>query len=278
MEFRNRGIICMLLLIILWILIYRSRIIDDIEGFDSNNDTINGLKFKSIVINLDKDQIRYTKFLKYYQESDIYTHKINRYSAIVGKNENAEELLTDDAQNEFKHVLQNGYITHHHQLTYGGIGCFMSHYNLAKQLLTESSDTDIYLIFEDDTSIPKNMLMYIQEHMKSVPNDWDIVLFYTIHAVGHSQNEMFNKIKSFWGMNSYIINKKGAKKLVDEVDAHKIDGQIDSYLSRMVQQNKINIYTTKKHIVSPHSTDTNIQIALKPLRNVNPFNFKGYII
>ena len=58
MEFRNRGIICMLLLIILWILIYRSRIIDDIEGFDSNNDTINGLKFKSIVINLDKDQIQ----------------------------------------------------------------------------------------------------------------------------------------------------------------------------------------------------------------------------
>jgi len=276
-EIRNRGIICVLLFIILWILIYRSHIIEGMVQ-PINGTTINGMKFKTFVINLDKDKIRYKKFLQYYQSSDISSIPLIRYPAIIGKNENAEQLLTDDAFDEFQHFLQNGYRTHHHQLTYGGIGCFLSHYNLAKQLLSEPSDVEMYLIFEDDTSIPQNILTYIQEYIKSVPNDWDIVLFYTIRAIGHSENEMINKIKSFWGMNSYIINKKGAKKFVDDVDANKMDGQIDSYLSRMIQQNKMNIYATKKHIVSSNSTDSNIQVILKPLKNVNPFNFKGYII
>ena len=91
-------------------------------------------------------------------------------------------------------------------------------------------------------------------------------------------NKKINKLKSFWGTNCYIINKKGAQKFVEESDANKIDGQIDSYLSRMIQQNKMNIYATKKHLVKSNALDTNIQVILKPLKDVNPYNFKGYII
>lgn len=77
-------------------------------------------------------------------------------------------------------------------------------------------------------------------------------------------------------MNCYILNKNGAKKFVDEVDKTKIDGQVDCYLSRMIQQQKMNIYSTKTHFVSSNSIDTNIQTLLKPQQNIDPYDYKGY--
>ena len=82
-------------------------------------------------------------------------------------------------------------------------------------------------------------------------------------------------------MQAYIINKKGAKKIVDEVQREKIDGQIDAYLSRMIQQNKINIYITNTKLIekSPNSNITDIQYKLqRSLSKVNPYNYKGYIV
>ena len=65
---------------------------------------------------------------------------------------------------------------------------------------------------------------------------------------------------------------------MEETNANKIDGQIDSYLSRMIQQKKMNVYATKKHLVKSNAVDTNIQVILKPLKGVNPYDFKGYIV
>ena len=177
-----------------------------------------------------------------------------------------------------KQVLNNGYRTYHYQLTYGGIGCFLSHYNLAKQLLNEKGNVDIYIVFEDDTAIPRNLLFHIEKYISELPTDWDYLMFYTIRANGKSITNKLNKLKSFWGLNGYIINKKGARKLVEETNTNKIDGQIDSYLSRMIQQNKMNIYATKKHLVKSNAEDTNIQVILKPIKGVNPYDFKRYIL
>ena len=295
-NIRNRVVICILLVIILWILIGRSHLIYNIDGMtdqtsnyslkrseseverpNSDDASRRGLNFRAFVINMDKDTVRYEKLLKYYQHSDLSNMPLTRYPAVVGKNEVPEKWLTDDALTELRHIIKYGFRTHHHQLTYGGIGCFLSHYNLAKHLLSNNS-VDMYLILEDDTALPRNLYAYIQEYMKDVPDDWDCVLFYTIRAVGHSENDNINKIKSFWGMNGYLINRKGAQKFVDEVDTNRIDGQVDSYISRMIQQDKLNVYATKKHLVTSNSSDTNIQAILKPLAGVNPFNYRGYII
>ena len=274
---RNRWIICVLLLIIIGILLWRSRIFHRIEAME-NPPMVGNVKFRTFVINMDKDRDRYEKISNYYQNSDLSDIPLERYSAVVGKKVNPEQWLTEDAVKDLNHIINNGYRTHHHQLTYGGIGCFLSHYNLAKRLLTEKENIDAYIVFEDDTAIPKNLLTHIEKNMSEVPDDWDYLMFYTIRARGDSVNKKINKLKSFWGLNGYIINKKGAQKFVEEADATKIDGQIDSYLSRMIQQNKMNIYATKKHLVKSNALDTNIQVILKPLKDVNPYNFKGYIV
>ena len=274
---RNKGIICFLLLIILGILLWRSRIFHRIEALE-NPPMIGNMKYKTFVINMDKDVERYNKITSYYHNSDLSNLPLERFSAIVGKNVEASKWLTSDAINDLKQVLNNGYRTYHYQLTYGGIGCFLSHYNLAKQLLNEKENVDIYIVFEDDTAIPRNLLSHIEKNISELPTDWDYLMFYTIRANGKPITNKLNKLKSFWGTNCYIINKKGARKLVEETTANKIDGQIDSYLSRMIQQNKMNIYATKKHLVKSNAEDTNIQVILKPIKGVNPYDFKGYIV
>ena len=274
---RNRVLICILLLIIFSILIWRSRIFHRIEALE-NPPMVGNLKYRTYVINMDKDVERYNKIASYYHNSDLSELPLERYSAVVGKNVEPSDWLTDDAINDFKQVLNNGYRTHHYQLTYGGIGCFLSHYNLAKQLLGEKKNVDAYIVFEDDTAIPRNLLSHIEKNISELPEDWDYLMFYTIRANGEPSTNKLNKLKSFWGLNGYIINKKGARKLVEEINTNKIDGQIDSYLSRMIQQKKMNVYATKKHLVKSNAQDTNIQVILKPLKGVNPYDFKGYIV
>ena len=274
---RNRVLICILLLIIFSILLWRSRIFHRIEALE-NPPMVGNLKYRTFVINMDKDVERYNKIASYYHNSDLSELPLERYSAVVGKNVEPSDWLTDDAISDFNQVLNNGHRTHHYQLTYGGIGCFLSHYNLAKQLLSEKKNVDAYIVFEDDTAIPRNLLSHIEKNISELPEDWDYLLFYTIRANGEPITNKLNKLKSFWGLNGYIINKKGARKLVEETNANKIDGQIDSYLSRMIQQNKMNVYATKRLLVKSNAQDTNIQVILKPLKGVNPYDFKGYIV
>ena len=160
------------------------------------------------------------------------------------------------------------------------MGCFLSHYTLAKQLLNDSN-AKYYLIFEDDITFYKNTLKPINYYLSNAPEDWDIIHFTNLRKVNYSIQEQFHKPKGFWGMQAYIINKKGAKKLVDEVQREKIDGQIDAYLSRMVQQNKINIYITDRRLIyhNAHSNKSDIQYRLKRhSSNVNPYNYKGYLV
>lgn len=267
---KNRVIIAILVTIIFSILFWRSNILNQTqEGFNDQ------LKLRLFVINMEKDKQRFQKLTKYYNNSDLTSLPINRYEAIVGKQVPPENWLSNDALTELQLIEKKGFRTHHHSITRGGLGCFLSHYNLAKQLIQDKS-VDAYLIFEDDTAMLPTTYNKIIKSLQDSPKDWDILLFYTIRAVGHSENNTFNKLKSFWGMNCYILNKNGAKKFVDEVDKTKIDGQVDCYLSRMIQQQKMNIYSTKTHFVSSNSIDTNIQTLLKPQQNIDPYDYKGY--
>ncbi len=271
---RNRFLIALLLTIIFSILLWKTSIINlflQKEGFLYSDSP------KIFIINMDKDKDRYKKIIKHYQNSDLSNERIYRYSAVVGKKVAPEKWLTPDALNILRLIEKNGYRTHHHNITRGGIGCFLSHYNLAKQLANDQRH-NMYLVFEDDTAILPNTYQQIKQSLKQAPDNWDLLMFYTIRAVGHSENKTFHKLKSFWGTNCYLINKQGAKKFVEEVDKNKIDGQVDCYLSKMIQQDKINIYSTKTHFVSSNSTDTNIQTILKPIKGVDPYDYNGYKI
>ena len=142
---KNRVIIALLLSIIFGIIFYYSILVKYIHENMENN-----FQPKLFIINMDKDKDRFRKIMKFYNNSDVSTLPLNRYSAIVGKNVPIDKWLTSDSINELRLIEKNGYRTHHHSLTRGGIGCFLSHYYLAKTLLSEK-DVSMYLIFEDDS-------------------------------------------------------------------------------------------------------------------------------
>lgn len=255
---------------------------------------------RTFCINLDKDSHRYEKLQRSYYASDLKHIQLERYSAILGATVNIEQWLSPSAINEFYAVKKNGYRTHHYQLTTGAVGCFLSHYYLAKQLLDDSS-TDTYLILEDDVQLLPSAYTIMTRELEHAPADWDLIAFYYHRVIGepagaHSSGSMtdkdlhpspkgadlnlhrFKRVDGFWGMGTYLLNKKGAKKIVDEVEQNKIDGQIDAYLSRMSQQNKIMLYASNIHISKNVGRDTNIQIEINPISGMNPFEYKGFLV
>ena len=232
---------------------------------------------RTFCINLDKDSHRYDNLQLSYYASDMKRVQLERYPAILGSTINIEQWLSPSAMNEFYAVKKNGYRTHHYQLTTGAVGCFLSHYYLAKQLLDDSS-TDTYLILEDDVQLLPSAYTIMMRELEHAPADWDLIAFYYHRVIGEPAGTHFKRVDGFWGMGTYLLNKKGARKIVDEVEQNKIDGQIDAYLSRMSQQNKIRLYASNIHISKNVGRDTNIQIEINPISGMNPFEYKGFLV
>ena len=245
------------------------------EGFETNISRIT-----AYIINMDKNKERWDRVITNYNNSDMTEVKLQRYSAVVGKDVNVNDWLTPYGVVELEQVERNKYRLYHYQLTKGGVGCFLSHYNLMKQLIDDSNN-DYYFICEDDIVFSKDCYHTVKKSIINVPPDWDMVSYGYIRTVKDTKindNTEFIKLNAFWGLQGYLISKKGAKKLVDEVDANKIDGQIDAYLSRMIQQGRINIYAYKIPIIRTFDSISDIQnqIILQP--NINPYLFHGFYV
>jgi len=236
---------------------------------------------KGFIINLDKNPERLKHTLNECEKSGLSNHiTVERFPAINGKNTNLEDWLTPDAINEIYNVEKMKYRTHHYQLTRGGVGCFLSHYQLANNLIDDPI-YDYYLILEDDITIEPHIYAYITQAMKEAPANWDVLLFSWLRlrpSKNSVENPFFKRVDSFWGMQCYVINTKGATRFVEEVESFKIDGQIDSYLSRMSQQNKLDIYAFKTKLAYSDSLTTDIQIPIISNKNIDPFDYRGYIM
>lgn len=231
---------------------------------------------KAFVINMDKNLYKWTLLKETYPFTDLQKIPMERYSAVVGKEVDIHQWLNENGKRELIEVEENGYRTRHYQLTRGAIGCFLSHYQLAKKLLNDP-DHEIYLILEDDAGIRKETLREIQEVLDIAPPDWDILLL-GYHRVNGLPLNSFTKVTGFWGTFGYLINKKGAALFVAEVEATKIDAQIDAYLSWMSQIGKMNIYATKKDVIYDNNitNHSDIQLRLVPKNGIDPYMYKGF--
>lgn len=230
---------------------------------------------KAFVINMDKNQDRWDRIMDVYPSTDLQTIPLERFSAVVGTEVNIDQWLNDNGKRDLIEVEEKGYRTSHYQLTRGAIGCFLSHYQLAKKLLRDPAH-DMYLILEDDAGIRKETLQDIQQTLDIAPKDWDILLL-GYHRVNGIPLNSFTKVSGFWGSFGYLLHKKGAAIFVAEVETTKLDAQIDAYLSWMSQNGKINIYATQKEIIYNNTTNqTDVQIRLVQKNGVDPFLYKGF--
>ncbi len=107
-------------------------------------------------------------------------------------------------------------------LTNGEIGCSLSHIGIYKKMLANNVQQAI--ILEDDAVITTGFLKLIKQ-IQHFPNDWGLIL------LGYNTAEydfkikqiklhnllnyyLFQSISQFSGTHGYLINQKGAKKLL----------------------------------------------------------------
>lgn len=127
------------------------------------------------------------------------------------------------------------------KMTDSEIGVSISHYKLWLKLIN-SQDCNSMLILEDDAcKTIINFEFLLNKIYENVPQDWDIILLgFWLHRGSKKDkkiNDFIYKVHDFVLLHSYLISRKGAKKLLNLLP---INMPIDSFISN--NSDKLNIY------------------------------------
>ena len=210
---------------------------------------------KYIYINLEDEKEKNDYFLNQINKSRL-SSLIERFSAINGRNIDLrlidESIITDSGRNDIKDKYQKRYGV---SLTYGSLGCALSHYLIYQDLQKENRP---WLIFEDDIVIDSDFdekLSHIIGDIILSNIDYDIVYLGlydlpTLQKHDVVSNLIYKPKGLSCGTYAMIVSPKGAKNILRNV--FPINCQIDSALS--VAKNKLKVYASKESIVGHLTT------------------------
>ena len=150
------------------------------------------------------------------------------------------EALSDQAI--FNHVsittyksLSEGRSLDYQLSTKGGIGCYLTHTNIWKDMLEKGYEK--VLIFEDDFQIA-SQYDEIMTYLSHLPKNFDIAFLYYSLFPGSGEFERYNdywattSAMRVYGAASYIITQGAAKKLLEK--AFPIDLQLDAFINHYI--------------------------------------------
>jgi glycosyl transferase family 25 len=210
------------------------------------------------VINLEENTDRKKTFFEEWNNIDP---RIAVVKAVDTRNhlwENYKEHISEKAIEELKKTIKNKKRIRHEDLTEGAVGCYLSHLKCWKRFLKESTSKDYCLIFEDDSSIPKNLIKTTDNIVKRINVEWGVIL---LGWRANSQYKHFNKdlliAGDFWFLHSYLLSNFGARKLLELHD--KIEIQVDHFVSK--HKEKVKVFGTIDNLTTQKNTCgyTNIQ-------------------
>lgn len=167
----------------------------------------------------------------------------NIFDATLKKNINYNELLS------------NNFITpeFYSQENLGRIACHLSQIKLIKEFFKSAKDDDTLFIFEDDIQQEKikNYKNMIEDSMKNIPSNWDIVFF---GRCFDDCNKMKQISKHLYKVNNpkcrhaYGLSKKGAKKILQYTVPMTDNG--DLMYAKNIKNGNINAYAIHPSIFS----------------------------
>ena len=196
---------------------------------------------KKILINLpdtDEGKLRW----EIIQNHPFYKKNLSRF---IGVNGNKTDL---------KKYFKNNYVTKYWNIglwkgenndriipmSNGEIGCILSHVLLWQYLVNNKNINKVMVLEDDAISVSTDIYDRINDIWRNVPDDWDIILigFWLFKGLPPTKvNKYIYKVKDFFLTHSYIINKKGAKKLLKLLPAN---APLDTWIS--MHTDKVNIY------------------------------------
>lgn len=210
---------------------------------------MNGDHFtNTFVINMDKDKDRLERITEQLSTLGV---KWERFSGI-NINENKEHKNLYPLSFFCKNFCTDGII-----------GCAFSHVSLWSKI--SSLPEGKYLILEDDAVFVDDFWNKYQLFYRHVPSDWDMLLlgcfFCSANKVGTLEsivqnfskknlkiNDHVMKINRFSGLHAYILNPKGAQKLLTLIPT--ISQHVDVHVANISR--KINLYSPRPHLANQH--------------------------
>jgi GR25 family glycosyltransferase involved in LPS biosynthesis len=176
------------------------------------------MSYKVFYINLDRSIDRKNHIEKELSKT-FSSNIINRFPAIDKNNLTKDYIKTILNPRAYYYLEINNHkrSTHEDINSNGHIACYLSHLEIWKKLLDDSS-VDYYIIFEDDVKINDTYKVKLDRLLKSKTDfDW-VSLIYISRRINDKiydkNKDLFVLKNPFFGMQSYILNKKAANALV----------------------------------------------------------------
>ena len=162
------------------------------------------------------------------QKINMFKQRKNKMITEMKQNNPTTDLTLFDCmlETDVKKNINNVENTKSHKQK--ELSCLSSHLKAMKTFL-ETSNDKYCIIAEDDLSLEytKYWDKTFWEYLESLPDDWEclqLTQIMTVHSIQHS-NFIVNRIniipykKNFsWSTTAYLINRKGAQKLLDKID------------------------------------------------------------
>nr|XP_021524855.1 LOW QUALITY PROTEIN: procollagen galactosyltransferase 1 [Aotus nancymaae] len=193
------------------------------------------------MINLRRRQDRRERMLRALQEQGIECRLVE---AVDGKAMNTSQVEALGIQ------MLPGYQDPYHgrPLTKGELGCFLSHYNIWKEVVDRGLEKS--LVFEDDLRFEiffKRRLMNLMRDVEREDLDWDLIYVgrkrmqveHPEKAVPRVRN-LVEADYSYWTL-AYVISLQGARKLLDAKPLSKML-PVDEFLPVMFDKHPVSEY------------------------------------
>lgn len=233
-------------------------------------DTIDPSKVDIYLINMKKSKDRLKRFLNAYKKSDMRHAKYTWIEGVIGKDLDLKKLTSPKSYQKIIEAEKNGYRKHHYELTRGAVGCYISHMNIYREM--NNRESDIALIFEDDVKIIRpNLMEEINNILPTIPSDWDILLLGCVCFVC-GKFATYYDVNKYFLMHGYLLRKSSAKKILDLIEDDPIEQQIDAKFSDLAERGLLKIYCLRDKLAAQWDMGTNIQLPVKNIQGVNPFD------
>ncbi len=134
----------------------------------------------------------------------------------------------------------------------GEIGVYLSQLQILKNFI--QSKQKYCLIFEDDMRLEKNFTNDLRDALQECPTDFDFLYLYADPEQKKLSTTIKNKkyiLKAprLWSACAYVVSQKGAKKIANNIQPMRAT-PIDEHFGKLVTQNKLQAFVTKKKITS----------------------------
>jgi GR25 family glycosyltransferase involved in LPS biosynthesis len=207
-------------------------------------------------INLDRRKERNKHFLSEIKKSKIISSRIKRFSAVDGFQLDIKNISNNILTEKSKSELLDKNKTFGISLTYGAVGCALSHYELYKKCIDANED---FLILEDDVTVDPIIDKYLEDYIDYFKYD---LLYFGFHRHSHTElkkvHPLINRITgNVWGTFAYVVTPNFCKYCIEKI--FPISIQFDSEISKHINQKKIIAMAFNTNVIQARHLGTDIQ-------------------